>query len=111
MPVPLTNVASFVDRDMYIRYVGGGIGHYHVDTSSDPHEASEPVENDSFPSSAPIEDSDSEDEGDPYSSGPESEQSDDDGDRDDFYGDDLLGPEDGEGEFFDEEDEAGYGAL
>ncbi|KAG5649593.1 hypothetical protein H0H81_002918 [Sphagnurus paluster] len=106
----LLNLNSFVDRDMYMRYAGGGVGHYRmklpeeptdmveneVDIQIEPPAVSEKASPDSDSESEPGSDSDSED-------------SDDDG-LEDGHGEDL-GPEDGEGGVYDAEDENGYAPL
>lgn len=108
---------------MYMRYVGGGIGHYQVpipeeppvpipDDEEDTH--STPITTPSssrIPSRAPSS-AGSNSSLDP-DSGTDSQDSDADGDGDAAPGDDDdddLGPEDGDG-FMDDEVEEGYAAL
>jgi hypothetical protein len=100
---------------MYMRYAGGGVGHYRVDLPE------EPVDEDTIPEEP--EDMDqlttplaniaaTGDEGsDSEGSGKSSVEGSDDEEREESGDEPELGPEDGEGGFIDEEDEEGYAPL
>ncbi|RDB18275.1 hypothetical protein Hypma_000641 [Hypsizygus marmoreus] len=91
-------VNIFVDRDMYMRYAGGGVGHYQVPLAPEDDEPDLPPDVAIDESIVLPEEPGSSDE-----SG--SSTGSDDGPEDD------LGVEDGEGGFVDEEDEEGYAPL
>ena len=95
----------FVDRDMYMRYAGGGVGHYKVkisDTrSTESSVPEEELEDFDVPRTETSDDSEN---------GSSDADSGDEGDgADNDEGEDL--PEDGEGGFVDAEDEEGYAPL
>ncbi|KAG6915738.1 hypothetical protein DXG01_010068 [Tephrocybe rancida] len=113
-------VDIFVDRDMYMCYAGGGVGHYKValpeEAGEDPLDEFEVAYDTvieepgvgqvsvSNEDEAPCKDSDLDGEG------SDSGDDDDDVERGDAGSDEDLGPEDGEGGI-DEEDELGYAPL
>ncbi|RDB29364.1 hypothetical protein Hypma_014985 [Hypsizygus marmoreus] len=98
-------VNIFVDRDMYMRHLGGGVGHYRVPI---------PVEDD-VPDILPtgdepvitVPDPDEESSGDDD----EEEEEEEEEEGIDVDADDDLGIEDGEGGYVDAEDEEGYAPL
>ena len=92
---------SFVDRDMYMRYRGGGIGHFPTrvdEPEPDPNSASlrEQEEGEDYGEGATTE------VGDP---GNEPEEDDEDEDEDNVDDEDSPEPEDGEGEESDDDEE------
>ncbi|KAK7064901.1 hypothetical protein R3P38DRAFT_3302318 [Favolaschia claudopus] len=125
-------VNTFVDRDMYMRYLGGGIGHYKVEVDEEPElpegekqadgdegeeEDEPPVEPttstndvqsdvDDNSGAAPGTKSDESDSG----SEPNSSETGSEGGHSEDNDEEDFGPEDGEG-FVDEEDEEGYAPL
>lgn len=132
-------INRFVDRDMYMRYAGGGIGHYRVDTADTSpaqpttipgeDQSLDELSNDEALASNNINGSGTDepqcqgvetahidaeleatDDSESDDSGPESE---DELEKNDGQGesDDDLGVEDGEGGFEDPEDEEGCRAL
>ncbi|KAF5384836.1 hypothetical protein D9615_000907 [Tricholomella constricta] len=98
-------VNIFVDRDMYMRYAGGGVGHYRVAL---PEDASNPGMDEDVDTPTLIQPLTSEpgaleeEEGSSGSDSDEASSSEEDVD---------LGPEDGEGGLDEDEDNEGYAAL
>jgi hypothetical protein len=93
---------------MYMRYAGGGVGHYRVtltDTPADADETQEDFTVDNDVTVDPIQDDSVEDQFSDLNS-----ESEEDGEENPDEDDDL-GAEDGEGGFLDPEDEEGYAAL
>jgi hypothetical protein len=117
----------FVDRDMYMRYAGGGVGHYKVTPSDTPANANQTLQEDfamdddigpsrSIFTTTNLERAGREDVreaehilddniDDPHSDRESEEEDEENLDEDD------LGAEDGEGGYLDAEDEEGYAAL
>ncbi|KAF8145027.1 hypothetical protein K438DRAFT_1735667 [Mycena galopus ATCC 62051] len=127
-------VNIFVDRDMYVRYVGGGVGHYKVEIGEEPDlelpeegaDAADEADGlerelDEQPTAQSPSLADGDEEPIVNDSGSDSSRSDGEGaeepssEEDSVVdgaddSDDDLGPEDGEG-FVNEEDEEGYASL
>ncbi|KAK7020396.1 hypothetical protein R3P38DRAFT_3549619 [Favolaschia claudopus] len=123
-------VNFFVDRDMLMRYVGGGIGHYKVEVEDeqelpehergeneeDPMDDDEPEpsasSNDAEDNSQARKDRDDDSEVDSAEASSDSDSEDGSANEDGADGEDDedFGPEDGEG-FVDEEDAEGYAPL
>ncbi|KJA20606.1 hypothetical protein HYPSUDRAFT_141916, partial [Hypholoma sublateritium FD-334 SS-4] len=106
-------VNIFVDRDMYMRFAGGGIGHYKVDLSDVP--ASEqalgdPAEDFEENNEEGSEGSNDKEGGNSGKEDEASEGGEESGDEKNIE-DDELGAEDGEGGFEDQEDDEGYAPL
>ncbi|KAG6895033.1 hypothetical protein C0992_003455 [Termitomyces sp. T32_za158] len=108
-------VDIFVDRDMYMRYAGNGVGHYRVNLPEEPtsdvyeDERGDEQELDSLDGPRAAQNaSDLDDNSNSESSGPDSVEGD---DQQQAEGsDEDLGPEDGEG-LYDDEDEEHYAPL
>jgi hypothetical protein len=101
----------FVDRDMYMRYAGGGVGHYRVTLLDSPADASDTREDFAMDEEVEeaehiLDDSIVEDHSSDSEAASEEEEEDNpDEDLDD------LGAEDGEEGFADAEDDEGYAVL
>jgi hypothetical protein len=90
---------------MYMRYAGGGVGHYRVTLLDTPADANETSQEDFAMDDIEHILDDNIDDHRSDSEGEEEDELEENPDEDD------LGPEDGEGGFLDAEDDEGYAAL
>jgi hypothetical protein len=107
----------FVDRDMYMRYAGGGVGHYRVTLTDIPANSNETQEVFAVDDDIMIAEvaglEEVEEAEDIQDDNNEDHCSDSEGGEEDKENpeEDDLGAEDGEGGYLDAEDEEGYAAL